>query len=116
MGRSCSQDDCVVGDETDVIESGTGRTVQSDDGEISADIFYPDQHAGRRGYGSPGDPNRRREGRRTARYNERDPENDPTLSQFESDAYGGIKVVTDEEDIFWIVRRAGWRSGRSFSR
>ena len=31
---------------------------------------------------------------------------DPTLAEYESTAYGGIKIETEETDIFWIVRCA----------
>lgn len=31
---------------------------------------------------------------------------DPTLTEYESDAYGGIKIETDQTDLFWIVRCA----------
>ncbi len=98
-------DDCVVGDETDVIESGTVALCRVTM-EKSAPIYFTrismPEGADMDLQETPTEEEKGEELRDTMRETLK---NDPTLSQFESDAYGGIKVVTDEEDIFWIVRR-----------
>lgn len=99
-------DDCVVGDDTDMVESGTvalcrvtmeksapvsfTRTSLPDGADMELEEVLSKEERGE-------------ELRDTMKEILKD---DPTLSQFESDSYGGIKVVTDEEDIFWIVRCA----------
>lgn len=97
-------DDCVVGDDTDMVESGTVALCKVTM-EKSAPVYYTRTSLPE---GADMDisamPTKEEKGEELRDTMKETLKNDPTLSQFESDAYGGIKVVTDEEDIFWIVR------------
>lgn len=97
-------DDCVVGDDTDMVESGTVALCKVTM-EKSAPVYFTrtslPEGADMDLSAMPTKEEKGEELRDTMKETLKD---DPTLSQFESDAYGGIKVVTDEEDIFWIVR------------
>lgn len=97
-------DDCVVGDDTDVIESGTVALCRVTM-EKSAPVYFT------RGSLPEGVdmelsemPSEQEKGEQLRDMMKDILKQDPTLSEFESDTYGGIKVVTQEEDIFWIVR------------
>lgn len=97
-------DDCVVGDDTDMVESGTVALCKVTM-EKSAPVYFT-----RTSLPEGADveitemPAKEEKGKELRDMMKETLKNDPTLSRFESDAYGGIKVVTGEEDIFWIVR------------
>lgn len=97
-------DDCVVGDVTDVVESGTIALCKVTM-EKSAPIYFtrtamPDGAD----MESAETPSKEENGEALRDRMKQTLREDPALSRYESDAYGGIRVVTDEEDIFWIAR------------
>ena len=97
-------DDCVVGDETDVIESGTVALCRVTM-EKSAPVYFTRTSLPEGAdMDLPEIPTEEEKGEELRDTMRETLKSDPTLSRFESDPYGGIKVVTDEEDIFWIVR------------
>lgn len=97
-------DDCVVGDVTDVVESGTVALCKVTM-EKSAPMYFTrtslpdgaDMEIAER-------PSKEENGEELRNRMKQTLKEDPALSRYESDAYGGIRVVTDEEDIFWIAR------------
>ena len=97
-------DDCVVGDDTDMVESGTVALCKVTM-EKSAPVYFTRTSLPEGSDMEITDmPTKEEKGGELRDTMKETLKNDPTLSQFESDTYGGIKVVTDEEDIFWIVR------------
>lgn len=97
-------DDCVVGDDTDMVESGTVALCKVTM-EKSALVYFTRTSLPEGSDMEITDmPTKEEKGGELRDTMKETLKNDPTLSQFESDTYGGIKVVTDEEDIFWIVR------------
>ena len=97
-------DDCIVGDNTDMVESGTVALCKVTM-EKSAPVYFTRTSLPE---GADMDlseiPTKEERGKELRDTMKEILKNDPTLGQFESDSYGGIKVVTDEEDIFWVVR------------
>ena len=97
-------DDCVVGDVSDVVESGTIALCKVTM-EKSAPIYFtrtamPDGAD----MESTETPSKEENGEALRDRMKQTLREDPALSRYEPDAYGGIRVVTDEEDIFWIAR------------
>lgn len=97
-------DDCVVGDDTDMVESGTVALCKVTM-EKSAPVYFTRTSLPEGSDMEITDmPTKEEKGGELRDTMKETLKNDHTLSQFESDTYGGIKVVTGEEDIFWIVR------------
>lgn len=97
-------EDCVVGDDTDVVESGTVALCRVTM-EKSAPVYFS-----RTSLPEGADmeiaptPSREENGEALRDRMKQTLREDPALSQYEPDPYGGIRVVTEEDDIFWIVR------------